>query len=347
MHVLLIFSGGCDTLSVSHRLRKVKKNIMKRRNWKQILCFSLLILTVLTAVLAVPQAAKGFGDFDSHSDFGGSSSGSHSSGSRSSGSDSDGFDLAFLYHIAEWISDLLGIHSPVAVMILLVLILLALRFGPALLRGRSEKGSQHQGSARRHGLDSFRPETIDQLKEADPGFDESALLARVRDLFERMQTAWEAGNIDSLNKDFIPDTWARFQTQLQNKNAAGETSHVRDIVFDDVRLLSYGADSEKQSLHVKITVTHNIWTTDRAGKCIQGTEKTRKRFEFIWTLVRPAGAVTGGAAPADTAHCPNCGAEVDLEAFAECPFCHTPILKESPDWAISEIDALSQTTLRS
>ena len=43
--------------------------------------------------------------------------------------------------------------------------------------------------------------------------------------------------------------------------------------------------------------------------------------------------------------CVNCGAEIDLEAFAECPFCHTPVMKVSPDWVISEIDALSQQTL--
>ena len=312
---------------------------MNRKNRKRILGIALAVLLILTVIIAAaPRTAKAFGDFDSHSDYGGSS---HSS-SGSDGDSDDGFDLYTLIRIATFFGELLGIESPIVSILLALAIFLAIKFGLAYLRGRSGNAPKHQGNEREN---MYRPETLNLLMEEDPSFDSYGLAERVKSLFEQMQACWEEGNIDPLRKDFMPDTWTRFNTQLQNKNAAGETAHVRNIVFGPVTPQSYTTDAEHQIIKIKIDVTHNVWTTNREGKCIQGTEETRKRFVFLWTMTRPLGSRTGGEAPADTSHCPNCGAEIDMEAFAECPFCHTPFMQVSPDWVISEIDALSQTTL--
>ena len=307
---------------------------MKQRNWKRLLCLSLLAVLLLSAVTMIPRTAKGFGDFDSHSDYGGSRS--------SSDSDSDGIDLYSLLRIATFLGRLLGIESPVVSILLVVVLFAVIKFGIPALKKRSGHSSGHEGI--RRGVREA-PDSLQQLAADDPAFSAEDLIQRVKDLYRRMQACWEDGNIEPLRKDFMPDTWTRFNTQLQNKNISGETTHVRNIGFQQVSLLDYSTDSEHQVLRVKIDVAQNIWATGRDGKGVRGTEDTRKRFEYLWTLVRPLGSVTGGAAPADEEHCPNCGAEIDLEAFAECPFCHTPFMKVSPDWVIHEIDALSQQTL--
>ena len=306
---------------------------MKKKNGLRIFSYILLAVLVISIAAAIPQEARAFGDFSSHSDYGGSSSHSDSS----SGSSGDGFDLTILYHFAEIISDALGIGSPIAVLIFLILVFVGIRFLIA-----AQRKVKHEGSASRV---RYQPDSLQKLSDADPAFSMSDLTERARDLFVRMQDCWEAGNIDPLRKDFMPDTWTRFNTQLQNKTAAGETTHVSDIVFNRVTPLSYATDSEHQILKIQLDVTHNVWMTNRKGECTEGTEKTRKRFVFIWTMMRPLNAKTGGMAASDTTHCPNCGAEIDLEAFAECPFCHTPVMKISPDWVISEIDAISQQTI--
>ena len=303
-----------------------------KKNQKKILRALLWTAAVVMCLaVAVPQLAGAFGDFDSRSDYGGS-------GRSSSSSDSSDFDLFELLHLVTMVGRIFGIDSPIVSIVIVVVIVVVFKVISAALKGNAPQEGLKQSAP-------SRPDTLRQLREEDPAFDAENLADRVRDLFTRMQEGWENGDIDSLHGDFMPDTWTRFNTQLQNKIAAGETTHVRDIFFDHVDLLSYATDQEHQILKVKLTVTHNVWTTNAAGKCIQGTEKTRKRFEFLWTMTRPLGAVTGGSALQDTEHCPNCGAELDLEAFAECPFCHTPIMKVAPDWVISEIDALSQTTL--
>ena len=309
---------------------------MRKKRWKRIVATFILMFVMLSVIAIVPQVAKaGFGDFDSRSDYGGSRR-------RGSSGDSDGFDLYAILRIAGLIGRIFGIESPYVSIALTLAIVFGAKYGIAALKGRSDQSSVHNGADHSN---EYRPESLSMLKSNDPSFDSADLIQRVKNLFEKMQSCWEEGNIEPLRKDFMPDTWTRFNTQLQNKRAAGETSHVRNILFDQVVLQSFATDSEHQVLKIKIDVTHNIWTTNRRGKCIQGTDKTRKRFEFIWTMMRPLGSQTGGAGMTDAMHCPNCGAEIDLEAFAECPFCHTPIMKISQDWVISEIDALSQRTL--
>ena len=309
---------------------------MNKKIWKRILAIVILAALGLSLITIVPEVARaGFGDFDSGSDFGGSSR-------SSSSSDSDSFDLFEMIEFVNFIGRIFGIRSPVVSILIVVVILAVIKIGIPLLKGSLGSSSRNEGIQHRN---EFRPDTLEQLRTEDPAYDPEVVIQRVQALYEKMQTCWEDGNIEPLRKDFMPDAWTRFDTQLQNKKLAGETSHVRDIVFNQVEIQNYAKDSEHQVLRVKLDVTHNVWTTDSKGKCIQGTEKTRKRFKYMWTMVRPLGARSDGSAVQDTTHCPNCGAEIDMEAFAECPFCHTPFMQVAPDWVISEIDALSQTTI--
>ncbi len=78
------------------------------------------------------------GDFDSHSDYGGSGGG---------GSDDDSGDGAAFYivvRIITFFGELVGIKSPVLFFLLALVIFLALKFGLAALRGKTEKAPELQ-----------------------------------------------------------------------------------------------------------------------------------------------------------------------------------------------------------
>ncbi len=298
---------------------------MDRKNRRRILSILLVLAMVMAVWTAVPRAAEAFGDFDSSSDFGGGRS----------GRDSSDFDLGDVIRLVYVISRLLNLPPAVSLLIIAALVILV------IVMSKRSKGHTNKAPI---GQYHDNPASLQQLRREDPAFDEAGFIQRVETLFEKMDFCWENGNIAPLRKDFMPDTWTRFQTQLQNKNDIGEITHARNTVFDQVRLSSYTSDARYQTLTVRLVVTRNIWTTDRNGKYTQGTEKTRKQIEYRWTMTRPAGSVTGKETM-DAGHCPNCGAGLDLEAFAECPFCHTPILRISPDWVIAGIDAVSQNTI--
>ncbi len=298
---------------------------MNRNNRKRIAALFLLLgLTVCLVLVTCPQAAEAFGDLDSKSDFGGKSDGK-----------SSGVDVGTVGNIAWFLTNVL--HLPMPVVIIIIVAIIAL-----FLYMKYRKAKHVEGGPVSRNMEDAS--SLLQLAEDDPDFDEHALIERVKELFQKMDVCWENGTIVPLRKDFMPDTWTRFSTQLQSKVDIGETTHARDTVFDDVSLYSYETDDRYQILTVRLLVTRNIWTTDRDGKSTMGTEHTRKQIEYFWTMNRPLGSKTGDK-PLDETHCPNCGAELDLEAFAECPFCHTPIMKISQDWVIAGINATAQTTI--
>ena len=43
--------------------------------------------------------------------------------------------------------------------------------------------------------------------------------------------------------------------------------------------------------------------------------------------------------------CPGCGAPLDVNASARCPYCGTVIQQQAQDWVISAIRAIKQQTL--
>ena len=290
----------------------------------------LILLLAVCLIFQVPSALT-FGDFDSDSDGGGSDS----------GSDWD----------SDWGSDGSssrrgsGSSGPSGWIIVLVLIIIFIRFVLVTgLNGTTSSG-QHSstGSNRSHttpGRSSGRRlEDMQTFYEKHPGAKAYDLKPFVRKLFTDMQEGWEAGNIENVRRRFVPDTWSRFANQLAAKNARGEITHVRHILLERIELKGwYVMNGGEDEVTVTFDAYSNIWTTNRSGKLISGTESRRLRQSFEWTLV------WSEEAEEKEIKCPNCGNPVDASSFAACPYCGTE-LKRKGGWLLKQIDAVSQTTI--
>ena len=69
-------------------------------------------------------------------------------------------------------------------------------------------------------------------------------------------------------------------------------------------------------------------------------------YSYEWDLLRPTGTKTE-AESGETKRitCPGCGAPLDVNASARCPYCGTVIQQQAQDWVISAIRAIKQQTL--
>ena len=309
---------------------------MNKRHW----ILTILTLLLATAMTLIPLcSALGFGDFDSASDYGGGSDSYSDYSSYDSGSDShsrensnSGKSSYYTGNAGKWIIGVLGF-----IIIFVLMPVNSIVFNIRRSVKEARKKTQQENENRQNKQEILRN---------DPDFSEEKVIEQVKKLFVEMQEAWEAGDIHSVQYGFNAVAWNRFNMQLQMKNARGEVTHVRDISFVTVEIIRYVKKYGKQILIVRILVDYNVWVTNAEGKCIQGTESTRHRMDYIWTLERPEDAKTEENNPSDRSHCPHCGAEVDLTAFAECPFCKAQIERKWSGWLLADIRALSQRTLQ-
>ena len=285
----------------------------------------------LCMVLVLPlRGALGFGDFDSDSDYGGSDYSDSDYGGSDYGSDYDSSDYRNGKSRSGKVfgNDVFGGIASVLIILGIVVFMAANGSGSGGYRGGSGSIPQRKPEINRIPME------------------EEACKA-LRELFREMQDCWEAGDLTNDQYGFLPDTWQRFSTQLMMKNRRGETTHVRDIVFGTIRVTGFRSlpNEGRDKMQVTFQVTYNVWTTNKDGNNIQGTPETRHLMTYLWTMERPHSAKTQSAPP-DTTHCPNCGAELDVASFAECPFCHTQLRVEVVNWVIRDIQAESQVTIR-
>ena len=309
-------------------------------NRKRLMMWMLAAVIVMTAVLMPLHAGLGFGDFDSGSDWGGSDS----DWGGSDWSSSDWGDSSS-YRSSRGRS---GDGSGAVILMLLVfsaMILIPIGINSSM-KNESRNRARNTAAVRSEAADEAgRKKRLEELRNSDPNFDEAALIAWCKKLFTEMQESWEQGDITPVQYGFLPDTWNRFNTQLQMKNGRGETTHVRDISFFRVEITDYTHNTTSENLTVSIVADYNVWVTNKDGRNIQGTPRTRHRMTYRWTLKRPYGSASPDAKQADPMRCPNCGAELDLSAFAECPFCKAQISRKEHEWLLADITALSQRTI--
>ncbi len=177
----------------------------------------------------------------------------------------------------------------------------------------------------------------------DPNFDSAALCEKLGNLYVQMQQCWTAKDIEPLRPYFTDALFNQMNMMVQQNIRNGHTNYVERIAVLGVEptywYQSNGFD------HIKVTIETRIvdyTLDDRTGKLISGSQKAEKFMTYEWDISRKSGVTTTKTAGTHIVVCPNCGANVDINASAICEYCKTPITAEQHDWVITNIKGISQ-----
>lgn len=298
----------------------------KLRSFRTRMAAILLLLSLALLLVPLPSAL-GFGDFDIDSDSGGSDSG---------GSDWDisGRHSSRRSGRSEPVSCLEVGETLLILAFVLGFLMVPLAFLSMLQQKRKRfsdrKAVQNYYASLNQHAKTYLPSEAEQRE----------LEARIKDLFIRMDEAWEAGNMDNLMKDFTLPAWTYFNAQLQLKNVLHQQTCATKPSYFDAAVRAGYIEGTKEILHVCIRASRRIWTADaRTKRIISGNMALDRHICYDWKLVRPVGGISG--APFSD-HCPNCGAQVDPSTFAQCPHCGTTLVYPGSDWQISTICSICQ-----
>lgn len=306
----------------------------KKRIWPLLLaCMLMAALLLLPATgLADAGGFAGDSDYGGGSDWGSSDWGSSDWGSSDWGSDDYGSS-----YVSSGNYDNEGDFWP-ALIILAIILFIAFR-SKAAKAGNSSR-PVNPGAAR-----TVLPMTIAQLKELDPNFSEEAMKEKIGNLYIRMQDCWQNKKWDEMRTSMTDALFNQMGNQLDALIRNGQTNYIERIAVLGVDLTGFGQD-EKNDIITAIVRTRIVDYTvsDETGAVVSGSKTAEKFLTYEWTLVRTKGTKTVKAESNETAHCPNCGAPLDLNHTAKCEYCGAIITAAEYDWVISAIKGISQRT---
>ncbi len=302
----------------------MKKNI---KRWVLLLLF---ILTV--SVISAPIRTRAdFGNFAGDSDYGG--------GGGFSGGDGGGFISDLESEAISWVIAIIGV--------ILMLLYYAL-IKPIIdkIRGRKPKDEEDADEGTRAVMEAgegLRP--VKEYVGLDPGFKESAFRERLSNLYVQLQDAWHERNLESIRPYLTDGFYNQSERQLSEKRRNGVTPCIERISVMDVRLRGFYQESGLDYMVARLkTRIVDYEVNDSTGEVVLGSRNNEKFMEYEWELCRKSGVVTEGSQEKRAVSCPKCGAPLDINQTAECPYCGSVVTVVNEDWALNAIRGISQKT---
>jgi Uncharacterized protein conserved in bacteria len=190
---------------------------------------------------------------------------------------------------------------------------------------------------------SYLRSSLNDLCSRDPNFSEDMFISRVNNMFIQLQEAWQAKDwkkVRPFESDELFNTHAR---QLQEFIDSRTTNVVDDIGILRTEIIDYHDNGPTESLDVYMRVRLKDYIiNDETGKVIEGDSDREIFMEYELVMSRRKGVVTRLAENTTVTTCPNCGANVSINASGECEYCDSVVSSGDFDWVLTRLDVLSQ-----
>ena len=284
-------------------------NKLTRRLFAALLC----ILLALTLIL---PAGADFGDFSGDTDWGSSD----------------------YYYDSDYSSSGGGEFGPASIVIVVILVVAFVVFN-----GKSKKGKR--GSVSWNTAANRKLQPIADYMKLDEKFDANALTAKLSNLYVQMQDGWQKKDISSIRPYCTDAFFTQMDNQLQRKKQQGQTNYIERIAVLSVDFRGWCQEGGNDVLVARLNTRIVDYTLDdKTGALVSGSRDKEKFMTYEWDLVRPTGMKTEKDAPMQTVNCPNCGAPVEINASAKCPYCGSVITLEKHGFALNAIRGIAQET---
>ena len=290
----------------------------------------LLVLMVLFALPMFSLADAGFSAGDS--DYGGSDWGGSDWGSSSY----DSYDSSGGYWVSDGSDDSGGGFSIVIIIVVIVIVLLS-KFRKGMNTGAQNAGTVTAAPSRA----GLMP--VSKLLETDPEFSENELKEKISNLYIKLQRAWQDKKWDAMRAYLTDQLYNQFGRQLDELIRNKRTNYVERITVLGVELKGVAQDEVNDTIVARVKTRIVDYTLDDATGAVVSGSKTRELFmEYEWTLIRSRGAKTEHSDHAETVHCANCGAPLEISYSAKCEYCGAVTMNSQYDWVVSSINGISQ-----
>lgn len=212
------------------------------------------------------------------------------------------------------------------------------------------KGKKNATSAQRSKPNACRTDDeyapIDEYTEIDPNFSSTALCEKAASIYVQMQNCWTAKDIEPIRPYFTDALFTQMERALRDIVRRGETNIVERIAVLEVTPIGFRQSGSEDIITVRLQTRITDYTiNDRTQEIVSGSRDHEKFMTYEWDMLRPSGIATNvDTSAVKRISCLSCGAPLDMNASARCPYCGSVIRRQAQDWVISAIRGIRQRT---
>lgn len=127
---------------------------------------------------------------------------------------------------------------------------------------------------------------LDELAQAQPGFDPRAFLDGAKEAYKMVVQAFSAGDEATLRTLTSDDVFGSFKAALADRAAKGETLHTTFVGFNDVKIVDVAVDQVGARMSVRFDAEFVSSTVDRSGAVVEGDPEKPSNIVDVWTFGR-------------------------------------------------------------
>jgi predicted lipid-binding transport protein (Tim44 family) len=175
-----------------------------------------------------------------------------------------------------------------------------------------------------------------ELAASDPGLTSDAFNARVVMIYDGLNTAWSANQLEpvrGLVSDGMFDYLAYWVDAYKRQGLRNQLTNMR---ITRTELAKVARDTYYDAVTVRIWGTGLDFVVDsKTGNVVRGSKHFERPYSEYWTFIRSA---TRKGPPRSDRACSNCGAPLQITQAGTCDHCGAHVTSGEFDWVLSKIE---------
>lgn len=202
-----------------------------------------------------------------------------------------------------------------------------------------------------HGAMNKMPNRTGQIeaiiKQHDPAFSSSDLITFAKNSFVDIQMAWSGRDLRPVMGILHTDLYEQTNLQIQKMIENGIVNKIEGISVNTAYISAYVRDRDYEYVNLYLNARMiDYQINETTGEIIRGNKSTRWDMYYRIKLMRAYGVKTRAADGDEMAHkCPNCGANLTLNANGQCEYCDSFITSGKHSWVISDFGTIRPDTV--
>jgi predicted lipid-binding transport protein (Tim44 family) len=174
------------------------------------------------------------------------------------------------------------------------------------------------------------------FEQSNPSFSWGDFQNRARLIFNELQAAWSTLNWERARPHETDSIFQMHQFWIEAYKRQGLRNLLDQCQITAMQPVKVKEDAFYNAITLRIFAQGFDYTVDQQGRIVSGSKDRQRRWSEYWTFIRNRNAKPA-ASRADLS-CPNCGAQLKVNATGICEFCGGKITSGEFDWVLSKIE---------